>query len=346
MAEDYETSLGLLLEIMGGLKLEDKDEVIRVLDKYLPSLDWAGSDPDTLNSLIAKAGVDRDGQYREYLKGQRFYEFAKELRTRLDTDPDAVKEIGEKLRSIQKMLLHRDGMVVMNVAPLDELEQISGISHDMLKRLPSLPDVQADYKLPKLPDRMGVIVEGSNYYTYSVSDTAMADNLSGTLFPFLSALSDRYIVPKIRFQGLAYSAGLVFSWDMKTIGTYTYSDPKVADTVAVIDKEAEQLEALELTQEELDSYILNAYSVVTAPAGNLDRYLIAMYQDMTGFDTERWRRLADEIRTTTVKDKEVAAEMLRRLLENQHLVTTGNAELIRAEAETFDKIYDYRVPLE
>ena len=117
MTEDYETSLGFLLEIMEGLNLEDKDELIRVLDKYLPSLDWSRNDPYVLDSMIAYAGLDRDHQYWEYLNGQRFYEFAKELRTRLDTDPDAAKEIGEKLRSVQKSILHRDRMVVMNVAP-------------------------------------------------------------------------------------------------------------------------------------------------------------------------------------------------------------------------------------
>ncbi len=117
MTEDYETSLGFLLEIMEGLNLEDKDELIRVLDKYLPSLDWSRNDPYVLDSMIAYAGLDRDNRYREYLNGQRFYEFAKELRTRLDSDPDAAKEIGEKLRSVQKSILHRDRMVVMNVAP-------------------------------------------------------------------------------------------------------------------------------------------------------------------------------------------------------------------------------------
>ncbi len=216
----------------------------------------------------------------------------------------------------------------------------------MLKNLPSLPGAEADYKLPEFADRTGVIVEGANYYTFSVSDTTQIDNLSGTLFPFLSALSDRYIVPKIRFQGLAYSAGLMSPWDLEFIVTYTYSDPKVAETVAVIEKEAEQLETLELTQEELDGYILNAYSAVTAPVGNLDRYMTAMYQDMSGFDTANWRRLADEIRTATLDDKEEAVQTLRRLLESQHLVTAGNAELIRAEADIFDKIYDYRMPLE
>ena len=51
------------------------------------------------------------------------------------------------------------------------------------------------------------------------------------------------------------------------------------------------------------------------PTGNLDKYLTAMYQDMTGFDTKNWRRLVNEIRTTTLDDREGAAEMLGTLLE-------------------------------
>ena len=81
------------------------------------------------------------------------------------------------------------------------------------------------------------------------------------------------------------------------------------------------------------------------PTGNLDKYLTAMYQDMTGFDTKNWRRLVNEIRTTTLDDREGAAEMPGILLENQHLATAGNAQLIREEADIFDKIYDYRGPL-
>lgn len=133
---------------------------------------------------------------------------------------------------------------------------------------------------------------------------------------------------------------------MKYIYTYTYSDPNVADTVAVIDGEADALAAMELTQEELEGYILYSYSYVTYPLGSLYKYLHRMNQDLTGVDVEKWRRLAAEIRTATADDKEQAVKTLRELLKNQHLVTVGNAELLQSEADTFDRVYDYRKPLE
>ena len=345
MAEDYEASLQLLLEIMGGLRLDDKDELIRVLDKYLPILNCSRSDSFELVQNLANAGISRSEAYREYINGQYFYEFARKLRERLDNDPDAMEEIGAKLDSIQKLILHKDRMVVMNIAPQNELEQISSVSRQLLGELPSLPEARADYELPKYPDRTGVIVEGANYNTFSVSDASLADGLSGSFFPFVMALNDRYIVPKIRFQGLAYSAAMSQYQDLDRIYTYSYSDPKVADTVAIIYGEADALADMELTQEDLDGYILSAYSYVTYPMGNLNKYLNAMNQDLTGFDVENWRRLAAEIKTATPDDKEQAVDTLRRLLENQHLVTAGNAELLQSEADTFDQVYDYRKPL-
>lgn len=346
MAEDYETSLQLLLEIMGGLKLDDKDEMIRVLDKYLPILDGARGDAFALAQSLANAGVDRSEEYGQYISGQHFYTFAKKLRERLDNDPGVMEEIAAKFDSLQELILHKDRMVVMNIAPQGELEQISAISRRILGELPSRPEVKADYDLPKYPDRIGVIVEGANYNTFSVSDAALADSLSGSFFPFVMALSDRYIVPKIRFQGLAYSAAMSHNHDLDSIYTYSYSDPKVSDTVAIIEREADVLADMELTQEDLDGYILSSYSYVTYPMGNLNKYLYAMNQDLKGFDVENWRRLAAEIKTATLNDQEQAADTLRSLLENQHLVTVGNAELLQAEADTFRQVYDYRKPLE
>lgn len=342
LAEDYEASLRFLLEIMGGLKLDDRDELIRVLDKCLPSLDYAKEDPYLLSEKLASTGVSRSHRYYDYLSGQRFYEFASELRTQLDKDPDTMKTVAAKLDSIQKLILHRDRMAVMNVAPGDELEQISALSRQVLGELPSLPSVEADYELPQYPDRTAVIVEASNSSTFSISGTSLIDGFPGSFYPFAMALSDRYIVPGIRFQGLAYSAAMGHYRALDYIYTYADSDPDIANTLSVIDGEAEALAAMELTQEELDSYILYSYAFVTYPQGNLHQYMDAMDRDLTGFDVENLQRLAAEIKTASVDDKEQAVEVMRELLKKQHLVTVGNAELIRSEADLFDQVCDYR----
>lgn len=346
MAQDYEKSLKLLMEIMGEMKFDDKDELAMLLDGWLPSLDKSRGDANELTASIAGTWMNKDGQYDEYLNGQRLYEFVKDLRERLESDPKAMEEISAKFEQIQKLLLHKDRMVVMNVAPQEDLEQVAGISKKVLGGLPSLPSAEADYDFPKYPDKTAVIVEGANYYTRAIGDISQVEGLSGSLFPFVQALNNRYILPVLRFQGLAYSAGMSFGYKLDNIYAYTYSDPNVSETAAAIAAAADALDAMELTQEELDGYILNAYSTVTSPDGNLTKYRLAMSNDMTGFDGETWRRLAGEIKTATVADKEKAVEVLRKVLENQRLVTVGNSEKLQKEADSFDKVYDYRKPLE
>lgn len=344
LAEDYETSLQLLLEIMRGLKTDDRDELIRVLDKRLPSLDYAKEDPYSLSQTLALTGVSRSHRYYDYLAGQRFYEFASELRTQLDKDPGAMETVISKLDSVQKLILHRDRLSVMNVAPQDELDRICAISREVLERLPSLQIVEADYELPAYPNRTAVIVEASSSSTFAISNPSLIDGFPGSFYPFAMALSDKYIVPRIRFQGLAYSAAMGHYRALDYIYTFTDSDPDIANTLLVIDKEAEALAAMELTQDELDSYILYSYAFVTYPSGNLNKYMEAMDRDLAGFDVENLHRLAAGIKTASVDDKEQAVEVMRELLKNQHLVTVGNAELIRSEEGLFDRIYDYRNP--
>lgn len=57
-------------------------------------------------------------------------------------------------------------------------------------------------------------------------------------------------------------------------------------------------------------------------------------------------KLVAEIKTATVDDKGQALEVLGKLLKNQYLVTVGHAELLQAEADAFDQVYDYRKPLD
>ncbi len=120
----------------------------------------------------------------------------------------------------------------------------------------------------------------------------------------------------------------------------------MTETIHVIDGQADALASMELTQEELNSYIVKSYSSVTEPKGPLGRAIEAIRWDILGFDEQKRRERAHEMKMTTVKDQPAAVEMMRRLSESQHLVTAGNAEKLQAEAEQFDKVYDYRKPLE
>ena len=341
LPQDTEASLDLLLELFGQLDL-NPEEVLYAIDQILPQSDLSRADEMDLAILLAQTVSGSSYQYAEMLSGQGFYEFLAQQRAQLDADPAAMDTLTAKLQEISGHILHRDNLVVMAAAPADTLDGFCALAGEKLGALPSLPKAQAAYAFPQYPDQFAVVTEGSTTTTAAVLDAKKLENLSGTLFPFLYALENQYLVPTIRFQGLAYSAGILVSSQLDQLSVYSYSDPNPAASVAAIAQIPDVLAELELTQEELDGYILSAYSLVTRPTGKLERMMMAMQYTLSGFDTGLQQRLAREMLEATPADKEAAVEAMRTLWEDMRLVTVGNAALIQAAAEVYDAVYDYR----
>ena len=341
LPQDTEDSLDLLLELFGQLDL-NPEEVLYAIDQILPQSDLSRADEMDLALLLAQTVSGASYQYAEMLSGQGFYEFLAQQRAQLDADPAAMDTLTAKLQEISGHILHRDNLVVMAAAPADTLDGFCALAGEKLGALPSLPKAQAAHAFPQYPDQFAVVTEGSTTTTAAVLDAKKLENLSGTLFPFLYALENQYLVPTIRFQGLAYSAGVLVSSQLNQLSVYSYSDPNPAASVAAIAQIPDVLAELELTQEELDGYILSAYSLVTRPTGKLERMMIAMQYTLSGFDTGLQQRLAREMLEATPADREAAVEAMRTLWEDMRLVTVGNAALIQAAAEVYDAVYDYR----
>ena len=80
----------------------------------------------------------------------------------------------------------------------------------------------------------------------------------------------------------------------------------------------------------------------TAPCGCLGRRMAAMQYAYNGLDIVQIRRWTEEIRKTTAEDQKEAARIIRRLLEEAWIVTTGNQTAIEMDRDCFDRIRDFR----
>ena len=85
-----------------------------------------------------------------------------------------------------------------------------------------------------------------------------------------------------------------------------------------------------------------SYGNATAPCGCLGRRMAAMQYAYNGLDIVQIRRWTEEIRETTAEDQKEAARIIRRLLEEAWIVTTGNQTAIEMDRDCFDRIRDFR----
>ena len=200
----------------------------------------------------------------------------------------------------------------------------------------------AGYTFPVPARREAVIVESSSQYTVFSAELSAVDGFSGRILPYVNALDDRYFVPQLRFQGGAYSASFAFTPTMDRIVASTYRDPKVRETIEAIRAAAGVLEKLQLSEADRNGYILSSYGNATAPCGCLGRRMAAMQYAYNGLDIAQIRRWTEEIRETTVEDQKEAARIIRRLLEEAWIVTTGNQTAIEMDRNCFDRIRDFR----
>lgn len=198
------------------------------------------------------------------------------------------------------------------------------------------------YDLPTFPEKTGVIMEDALCNNMGVVYLNQMDGISGQLFPFLIALQDQYLLPSLRYTGQAYSTEFGFADSLEQIYVYTYADQKAAATVDVFLGMVDALEQMELTQEELDGYIISAYSVATMPSTETQDAIDAMTDDLRGFDVARMYQWMEELKTTTMADQQKAVDMLRTVMEQMKMVTTGNGNTLSADADYYDEVYDYR----
>lgn len=339
---DQEKSLRLLLDLLQNTQLGDKDSFLLWWDTTVAQWNPGQTDSFTMADTISNAACGDHREYYSYFFGTEDYEFLSRLRQKLESDPNAMGELQAKIKQISDTVCQRDHMVSMLVTEEEKLETAATATRKVLEQLPSRPSEAPRYDLPSFPEKTGVILEDSLCTSVGKVYLNNMDDISGVVFPFLVALQDQYLLPELRYTGQAYSTEFSFFDSLEQVYVYSYADQKAAATVDVFLGMADALEQLDLTQEELDGYIINAYSVVTMPETETQNAIDAMIDDLCGFDAERMYQWIQQIKTTTVDDQQEAVNMLRSLLGQMKIVTAGNRSILSADSDYYDAVYDYR----
>lgn len=345
LERDYETSLSFMLELLQRPELDNGEEILRILEENLPWMDRARGDGDELALVLTREGSSIEYRYKNYMEGQPFYEFAKEIRDNLRDDPAYSGELASKLASVRDLILRKDGLIVMNVVEEGEREKALELGGRILGGLPVLRKEAQPYIFPEPAKRRAVIMEDSLQYVYMGGDARKTEGFNGKVLPFINALNDRYVIPQIRFRLGAYSAQAGYTRPANFVCFSSYRDPGVESTVEIFDKAADVLADMQLTKEDRNGYILNAYSMVTIPFGRLERHMYAMVYYLKGIDGNAVGHLAEEIKQTKAEDQETAAIFMRKFIEEASVVAVGNQAAIQEAAEGFDEVLDYRKPL-
>ncbi|MFR4578577.1 MAG: hypothetical protein ACLT76_01960 [Clostridium fessum] len=190
-------------------------------------------------------------------------------------------------------------------------------------------------------------MESSSQYTVFSAELSAVDGFSGRILPYVNALDDqKYFVPQLRFSRRRLQRVVcIYADDGPDRGEYIPGSEEVSETIEAIRAAAGVLEKLQLSEADRNGYIFKRLrqcgGAVRMP-GTADGSRCSNAYNGPGYCTgpsldrgDLWddRRAGSE-----------AARIIRRLLEEAWIVTTGNQTAIemRSGHRFDDRIRDFR----
>lgn len=344
---------------------EDSSLIFKVAEQVLFHTDF--SDVDKLKNLVSQyansfeksienygyeylmldniASTDIEQAYFEKLSGLSYLEFLKEAEAMLETDPDKVIA---QLNNIKKKIANRTGMTIVYAGNEKSIKIHNSAAEAFPRTLSYNKKEPADYTQLKTEYKNKALLTNSdvNYNGIYAPFDKLGVKYNVKTDVILNYITDKFLIPELRNKHNAYSANNLA--DNSGITLISYRDPEVTTTFNTYANLANMLKYSDITQQDVDKYILSIYSEYVMPEGELhDAYWAAADFSEGITHADRLRTLS-EIKNTTVEDVNAYVDVFEKLWDNGIIFTAGNISDIAENTYLYDEIInpmDYDMPV-
>ena len=330
LTEDAEASMALLGELMTETDFSDTATIKSTLSRwnsdFINGLDDAAL---TLQVRRCAAMVNDYFAYREYVNDYDMAAHERELIALADSDPAALTA---RLEAARTLLLNRAGASVLLAGSEDAIAAYRKGVEKLLSGMSNEVRDKVDYSALRIPKRNeGIVVNSTvqmNVLSGAYADYTGKDTVATML------TDDAYMLPQLRNALGAY--GAYSNLDQVFAALYTYRDPNLAGSFEIFGALPDYLNTAELTQEDVDSYILGSYSSLSKPLGVLSGAIQAMTDKLTGCSEAVRLAWMQEAKATTPDDIRATADIWAALQTNGVRSTSGTESTLLAASDLFD----------
>ncbi|MBR5913439.1 MAG: insulinase family protein [Selenomonadaceae bacterium] len=264
-----------------------------------------------------------------------FNKFLKDLLKDFDANFD---KLVEDLNDVKTRLLNRNGLIV-SVTALDELySQFRPHLDKLLKALPldEFPRAEYDYLLKAQNEglysqsRVQYVGKGANFINLGYEYTGVMNVLE-------TILRYEYFWTNIRVKGGAYGAMVHFT---RQGGLFfgSYRDPHLKRTLETFDKTADFLKNFDVSEREMDKYIIGTMSKIDKPLTPALKGQVAADLCLKNITYEDRQKSRDEILSTTQSDIRALEKIVRDCMNANNICVFGNEEVIKSNSNIFKSI--------
>lgn len=282
-----------------------------------------------LVSYQNKTGAYNAAAYLPYNK------FLKDLLADFDNKFD---DLVDDLYDVLDRLVNRNGLIVSVTAPDELYKEYTPYLSKLLKSLTIDEFKREHYSFPCKPLNEGLYSQSRvQYVSKGANFIELGHEYIGSLNVLETILRYEYLWTKVRVQGGAYGAFVSFSRN-GALSFLSYRDPNLVKTLETFDGTADFLKDFNISDREMDKYIIGTLSKIDKPLTPSIKGQIAAdfcLRNITYADRQKSR---DEILSTRQEDIRALSKLVGDCMKQNNLCVFGNEEIIKEHAEIFSEV--------
>ena len=282
-----------------------------------------------LAAYQTKTGAYNAAAYLPYNK------FLKDLLADFD---NKFEQLVDDLRDVQDRLINRNGLIVSVTATEELYKEFTPHLSGLLKSLTIDEFKREHYSFPCKPRNEGLYSQSRvQYVGKGANFIEIGHEYTGALNVLETILRYEYFWTKIRVQGGAYGAFASFNRN-GALFFGSYRDPNLAKTLETFDGTADFLKAFDVSEREMDKYIIGTLSKIDKPlTPSIKGQLAADFclRNITLADRQKSR---NEILSTRQEDIRGLSKLVADCMNQNCLCVFGNEAVLKENAETFGEV--------
>ena len=264
-----------------------------------------------------------------------YYSFLQDVAKRCETDPASVTA---NLERMAVLVNNRSNAILGFAGNAKSIALNRELSDAFLQKLDSREVTPTIYDLPAPAPREAVVVDSPVQYNGIAADfDTLGIEYSEELSVVTQLVNDLYLLPELRTRYGAYGVTHA-TVDEYGLRICTYRDPTVKEAFQVFEGLPDFLENLELDQETLDRYILNAYQAYLMYSGELTGGILTINWTIGGYEQGEDLEDMRTLKALTPEKVRAYVDMYRKLVEKGVRFTVGGASVIDDNAGLYDAV--------
>ncbi len=278
-----------------------------------------------------RAQFDEAGWANDQMRGIAYLFALRELANDIDKK---WKSVLKKLETVRELLINRKALICNVTLDADNWKTFQPQLDSFLSALPSREPKLFSYNFQPSPKKEGLTIpaqvnyvgKGANLYEFGYQQDGSAEVIMGYL-------RMTHLWEKIRVQGGAYGAHVVFDDRSGVLTFLSYRDPNITSTIDSYDKAADFLKNIDssrLSDNELTKAII-------AAIGDLDAYQLpdakgytSMMRHLTGRTEEMRQKTRDQVLSTNGEDFIAFGEVLEKVAQSNAVAVMGSQHAIES----------------